>query len=430
MNANQREKQETNGVLSSDSSAIVLLKDEPPNGGLRAWLQVLGAFFMYFNTWGIVSSYGSYQTYYESSILSTAGSFQVSSIGAVQSFFMVFLGFIAGPTFDMGYFKPLIRGGSLLVLLGTITQGFATEYWQLLLSQGVCVGIGMGCLAVPSLAVPSAWFTTKMSLANGIIVSASGFGGVVYPIMIKCLIPRVDFRYTSLIVALVIFVTLGLSNVVMRQPQGPRATRGFFDKTALTDAPYILFVLGCVFVFLGLYTTFFYVATFAVEEHIMSDSVATYLVVVLNACSILGRVLPNIPSVTRALGPLNMMLVSVFSMALLVLCLNSVPAQLGSGGLLVLVALYGCFTGSFFSLQPTIFWKLTGDVNRHGTRMGMASTCMSFGLLLGAPSSGALMRAYGFHASWAWSGVCLFVGAVAMLGSRGLTGGWRVLKSV
>lgn len=40
------------GVLSSGSSAIVLLKEGPPDGGLEAWLQVFGAFFMYFNTWG------------------------------------------------------------------------------------------------------------------------------------------------------------------------------------------------------------------------------------------------------------------------------------------------------------------------------------------------------------------------------------------
>lgn len=126
---------------------------------------------------GIVSSYGSYQTYYEKSILSTSSSFQVSSIGAVQSFFMVFLGIVAGPIFDRGYFKHLLRGGTLLILLGIVTQGLSTQYWHLVLSQGVCVGVGMGCLAVPSLAVPSAWFTTRLPLANGVIVSASGFGG-------------------------------------------------------------------------------------------------------------------------------------------------------------------------------------------------------------------------------------------------------------
>lgn len=126
---------------------------------------------------GIVSSYGSYQTYYEKSVLSTRSSFQVSSIGAVQSFFMVFLGLLAGPIFDRGYFKRLLRVGSLLIVLGIVTQGLSTQYWQLILSQGVCVGVGMGCLAVPSLAVPSGWFTTKLPLANGVIVSASGFGG-------------------------------------------------------------------------------------------------------------------------------------------------------------------------------------------------------------------------------------------------------------
>lgn len=41
------------GVLSSDSSATIKLDLKgPPNGGLKAWIQVLGAFFLYFNTWG------------------------------------------------------------------------------------------------------------------------------------------------------------------------------------------------------------------------------------------------------------------------------------------------------------------------------------------------------------------------------------------
>lgn len=82
------------GILSSDSSVILVLKQESPDGGTTAWLQVLGAFFMYFNTWGkpsdtdhdetiltnhgsdlgIVSSYGTYQVFYEDAILSRAAS--------------------------------------------------------------------------------------------------------------------------------------------------------------------------------------------------------------------------------------------------------------------------------------------------------------------------------------------------------------------
>lgn len=237
----------------------------------------------------------------------------------------------------------------------------------------------------------------------------------------------IGFKFTSLCVALVILLTLGVSNIVMRQPVAPRAKRTFFDQSALTDVPYILFVLGCVFAFLGLYTTFFYVATYAEENDIMVEDVAAYLVIILNAASVPGRILPNIPAVTRRLGPLNMMIVSVFSLSLIVLCLNTGPQ---AAGLFVSVVLYGFFTGAFFSLQPTIFARLTTDPNRIGTRMGMASTCMSFGLLLGAPSSGALMRAFGFDASWAWSGVALAVGMVAIIVSRGLSGGWRLIASV
>lgn len=47
-----------------------LVEAEPPNpnnspspplsdGGLQGWLQCLGAFFMFFNSWGIVNTFGS-----------------------------------------------------------------------------------------------------------------------------------------------------------------------------------------------------------------------------------------------------------------------------------------------------------------------------------------------------------------------------------
>lgn len=245
--------------------------------------------------------------------------------------------------------------------------------------------------------------------------------------MIRSLIPLIGFKYTSLSVALVVLVTLGMSNLVMRPSRTPRPKRAFFDRSALTDVPYILFVIGCVFTFLGLYTMFFYVTTYAVGTGVMTQSAATYLVTVLNAASVFGRILPNIPSITLHFGPLNMMVVSVLSLSILVLCLSASP---DAAGLWVLVCLYGFFTGAFFSLQPTIFARLTMDRNCIGTRIGMASTCMSFGLLLGAPSSGALLRTYEFNASWAWSGVALFVGMVAMAGSRCLTGGSRLVSVI
>lgn len=241
--------------------------------------------------------------------------------------------------------------------------------------------------------------------------------------MIRLLIPRIGFRYTSLSVALVILVTLGISNIVLQRPTTSRAKRAFLDRSALIDVPYVLFVLGCVLTFLGLYTTFFYIATYAVEANVASQSMALYLVSILNGSSVFGRVLPNIPAVTQRLGPLNMMVVSIFSLALVVFCFNAGP---NFAGLVVMVIVYGFFTGAFFTLQPTILERLTEDKSRYGTRLGMASTVSSVGLLLGAPAAGALMRTYGFYACWAWSGVSLALGTAAMASSRGLVCRWRL----
>ncbi|KAI3393947.1 hypothetical protein diail_3471 [Diaporthe ilicicola] len=207
----------------------------------------------------------------------------------------------------------------------------------------------------------------------------------------------------------------------------PQTKRAFFDKSALKDIPYMLFVLGCMLTFLGLYTTFFYVASYAVGQGITTESTALYFVSILNGASVFGRVLPNIPSLTLRLGPLNMMVVSVASMAIIVLGFNANPEF---PGLLVMIILYGFFTGAFFTLQPTVFARLTEDPGRIGTRTGMASTVCSIGLLLGAPSAGGLWRTYGFPASWAWSGASLASGALVMAISRCMVSGWRLRSSV
>lgn len=90
---------------------------------------------------------------------------------------MVFLGFIVGPIYDAGHFRALLTTGSLLLVLGAVLQSLCTQYWQFILTQGVMVGIGMGCLSILSVAITSLWFTTKLPLANGIAASGSGLGG-------------------------------------------------------------------------------------------------------------------------------------------------------------------------------------------------------------------------------------------------------------
>lgn len=57
----------------------------PPNGGTQAWIQVLCSFLLFFNTWGILNTFGVYQTWYEGGELFQESSSNISWIGSIQA---------------------------------------------------------------------------------------------------------------------------------------------------------------------------------------------------------------------------------------------------------------------------------------------------------------------------------------------------------
>lgn len=392
-----------------------------PNGGVQAWLQVLGAFCIYFNTWGLLSSYGSFQTFYETDLLASRTHFEVSTIGSLQSFLLVFLGFLAGPVYDAGYARHLLIAGSFLIVVGTIAQSFCYELWHLLLAQGICIGVGCGCLAVLSVAIPSLWFSTRLPLANALAATGSGLGGVVYPILIRNLLPSVGFGWTVRAIALIVLVLLGFAVGVVRiPPSSSKRRRRFLDRASLSDWPYVLFVLGCFTVFLGMYTPFFYVQSYAIEGTSTSSDVAFYIVTAMNLASIPGRIIPGL--LAQRFQPLSMIIGTGIVLAACGLGLLGAKTTVS---VFAVSILYGFFTGSFFALQPTIFVRLTGDMKVLGTRFGMAFTVMSVALLFGSPISGALQDTYGYWASWAWVGATILAGA-AIIGVAKVIQGRRV----
>lgn len=87
----------------------------PPNGGLLAWLQVAAGFILFFNTWGMLSTFPVFQTYYETGELFLATSTNISWIGSIQCFLLQLTGLIAGPVYDREYIRLLLLSGSFLI---------------------------------------------------------------------------------------------------------------------------------------------------------------------------------------------------------------------------------------------------------------------------------------------------------------------------
>jgi hypothetical protein len=125
---------------------------------------------------GIVNAFGTYQTYYEEGFLSSSSPSSIAWVGSIQAFLLLFVGALTGPVYDAGYSRALIIGGSFFLVFGQMMLSLCTEYWQVLLAQGFCIGIGSGLLCVPSTAILSQYFTTRLATAVGITASGSSLG--------------------------------------------------------------------------------------------------------------------------------------------------------------------------------------------------------------------------------------------------------------
>ena len=156
-------------VIPDTASAVIETSTEPvvPDGGLRAWLQVLGAFIMTFNIWGYTFAFGSFQNYYVRDYLRGVSPSAIAWIGGIQTYLLITSGVVAGPLFDLGYFKTLMFSGALLGTFGAFMLSISTTYWQIFLSQGACIGFGSGMLFVPSMALVARSFQKRRSLAVG-----------------------------------------------------------------------------------------------------------------------------------------------------------------------------------------------------------------------------------------------------------------------
>lgn len=358
-----------------------------PDGGLQAWLQVLGGAATLVATWGLVNSFGVFQTYYETTLLHGRNtSSEISWIGSLQGALLMIMGVISGPLYDAGYFRALLAVGLFLIVLGMFMTSLATAYWHLLLAQGVCVGVGMGLTFLPSTAILAQYFSKKLPLVLGIASAGSPVAGIVFPIIFSRLEPKIGFGWATRVIAFILLALSAVPVAFMHVRVRPKNKRAVFDKTALTDPGFVVFVAGCFAAFLVLYVPFFYTQLFTIAHGIADDDFAPYLVTFLNVGSVFGRIIPN--AAAQRYGSLNMMTVCAGGSAVLAFGWFGTK---NLGGLTVFALLYGAFSGGVVSLSPSCLKDLTPDMNRLGARMGMSFFVTGLALLVGTPIAGAIL---------------------------------------
>ncbi|KAJ5573449.1 MFS-type transporter dbaD [Penicillium hispanicum] len=411
-------KDEENASSSAGDYPAVKLEEPTFDTGITAWLQVVGSFFLFFNSWGVINTWGAYQTYYEQDLLAGTSSSTIAWIGSLQSFLLMLVGVITGPLFDAGYFRVLIGFAGFMLPFGLMMASLSTKFWQLILAQGICVGLSAGCLFVPSIALLPQYFRRKRGLANGLAASGSSIGGVVYPIMFDQLQHKVGFPWATRALGFVSFGTIFISFSIMRIRYPPKEKRKLYQLSAFKDPAFCLFCAAMFMGFMGFYNFLYYVQSYAIDTGIVGVNLGFYLLSMLNAASTFGRIIPNF--ISDHTGPINVLTPAVTITSVLAYVWIRVHTE---AGIIILAIFYGFFSGGFVSLPPVVLASLTPDVRDLGARLGMVFAIVSIGLLIGTPIGGAILSDTNQYL-----GVQLFT-ACSLIVSAGLMAALRYVRS-
>jgi MFS family permease len=181
--------------------------DDYPEGGLEAWLVVLGCWAAMVPSMGALNFLGSLHAFLSTHQLS---SYSPSSVGWIFStfpFFLYFAGVQIGPLFDVYGPRVLVITGSIGLVASYMFLSVSTEYYQIMLSFGVLGGLSTCCLFTSAVSAIGHWFNRRRGLAMGVACTAGGTGGLAFSLIILFLAPRVGFGWAIRIIG---FISAGL----------------------------------------------------------------------------------------------------------------------------------------------------------------------------------------------------------------------------
>ncbi|KAH6643227.1 putative monocarboxylate permease [Boeremia exigua] len=372
----------------------------PPDGGVQAWLQILAGHLVNALTWGYSASFGIYQLHYTTTL--SLPESQIAWIGSLQVFLTFFIGAFSGRSTDAGYAQHTALLGTVLIVLGTFMTSLATEYWQIILAQGLCTGLGMGALYMPAVAVIGSYWKERKAMALGLAASGSGTGSILFPLIVQHLQPVTGFPRAVQVQGYIALAFAIVINLLLRPRLPPRRAGPLVEWEAFLEPTYTLFTIGVFLIFWALYFAFFFINTYATSMVGLSPGEAVNLLVVINAVGIPVRPLLGLVA-DRYFGSLPTLIASTTFLAIMLFVWISIRSV---SSLYAFAVFYGIATGATQGMFVSGLASLTTDSSKLGVRFGMVCSILAFASLAGPPTAGALIESDngGFLKAQVWAG--------------------------
>jgi MFS family permease len=181
-----------------ENSSVVI------NGrGFYGWIALAGAMLVYFTTCGtFFYSYGVFLP----AMCSEYGWSRALVGGALSA---ALLGFglpsplVAASITRFGPRANMVFG-NLVVAVGLAGMSIATEVWEIYLFFGIIVGLGSAFgLYLTCTTIVNNWFIKRRSLGMGLVTSAGGLGGFLFPALATWLISNIGLHLAWLALAII-----------------------------------------------------------------------------------------------------------------------------------------------------------------------------------------------------------------------------------
>ncbi|KAL7951981.1 MFS general substrate transporter [Trichoderma barbatum] len=192
-------------------------EEEEIRDGGYGWVIVAAVGIILAHSFGINSMFGVFLAFYlKSNTYPGATPLQFAFIGGL----CFSVAFLVPPLSTVLHRKVGVRltviVGGIFISGAYIAASFSETIWQLILSQGVCYGIGMGiCFTATASMVPQ-WFKKRRSLANGLATGGTGFGGLTYSLAANAMIQRLGIAWTFRIMGIICFVVITASALFLK----------------------------------------------------------------------------------------------------------------------------------------------------------------------------------------------------------------------
>ncbi|KAK9447560.1 major facilitator superfamily domain-containing protein [Limtongia smithiae] len=375
-----------------------------------------------FCTFGWVNAIGVFQDYYETHQLSAYSASSIGWIASLQAFIMFFGGVFIGKIFDFVGPHYILFFGTILHVLGLMMTSISHTYGQILGCQGIISPIGSACVFYASLSSVATHFRAKRGLATGIASSGSSLGGTLFPIIVKRLSNETSFGWMVRACAFIILGLLIIANLTItsnNQHTGWQPIKISDFTKHYQDKFFVVLLFGSVFTFFGILIPFDYITT-AASHYGIDDSMANYLVSILNAASVISRI--SMGFIADKFGRFNVNTIGILCSGIGALAIW-IPAR-GLAPYIVFAIIYGFSSGSFISVTPACVAEIS-DIRDIGTRIGVLFATGSFAVLVSIPISGAIIGDGSDDKRW--MGTAVLAGLCILIGG-GFVGAVRVLK--